>query len=611
MTTEAWQPGTLYSPGALVRPRSAPPIDVGQPDNGGFETGDVTGWTVATQVGGTSTFQISSAQKFEGAYSGQWVGGVGTGHEGGIEGYIVNDERAAVNPGQTVSAKCYIKYNTSGHQDGSRGQALIYWFDDAFAVISVSRGNAIIGRGNNNRWVLSAVSAVAPAGAAYASAAVWLTCRNGNIFVDGFSWDYAYSGPPADLIFRATQAFAGTSGNEEPVWPTVVGDDVTDNEVTWEGVLTSRVVWEAEPILVSGSTEPTFPTLVGGTVVDGTIAWKAISRRVEDERCPNTLPVAIAASKVFAADEDIIGFCATINPLDWSTRDDAGYLAFGIQTYGSNPVTALGLYRGNLIAFNSEGFQMWQVDQDPANMALLDAVPVSCTFPKTPTPVGNDLVFLSPVGVRNMNIAGASTNLQAGNFGEAIDPIVKPEIQAGTYEPFSLYWPAAGQYWLVFGTQAFVLTVNGPKDLSWSRYVFPEVITDWTLNGSDLYLRTEENKVWHVSEDYTLDDMVAEVGEGFEGVLHWPFLDFNSMGVDKELEGFDLTCTAPEGVTVSVGWDQRNRALRTDEFEVDADTIPGTIVPLPLTAPSFDLRLTFAEGQAWEWFATNLHLHKG
>jgi hypothetical protein len=301
-------------------------------------------------------------------------------------------------------------------------------------------------------------------------------------------------------------------------------------------VLTSRVVWEAEPILVSGGTEPEWPTLVGGTVVDNTIAWRAISRRIEDERCPQSKVVAIAASKIFAADNDIIAFSATVNPLDWSTPDDAGYIPFGLNTYGSNPVTALGLYRGNLIAFNSEAFQMWQVDQDPANMAILDAVPVSCTFPHSVQSVANDLVFCNPVGIRNINIAGASTNLQAGQFGEAVDPLVTAKINAAEFEPLGLYYPARGQYWLLFGPEAFVLTINGTKDQSWSRYVFPEEITDWTLHGDQLYLRTSTGKVWHVTEDALQDDMYSIgnppvlSGEALDGAYELTWTEYDPEG---------------------------------------------------------------------------------
>lgn len=610
MATQAWSPGTLYTPGSIVRPRGAQGVDVGQPDNPGFETGDISDWSYTT-VGGSGTPVGSAAQKYAGTYSVYWNGGVGSGSEGGIECILINDDRAIVNPGQSITAICFIMYNPAGHQAGSRGACRLNWYDASNNFITYSEGSHIAGRGNNGRWVQAQVTAVAPANAAFASIGAWLTARNGDIYADSFSWDYAFSGVPTGLVFRAVQTNAGYSGGAEPAWPDTNGETVVDNEVTWEAILTSRVTWEASPILKSGSSEPTWPTLEGGSVVDGTISWVATTGRIEDENNPQTKVVAIAASKIFAGDRDIIPFSATTNALDWTSSEDAGYLPFGLQTYGSTPVEALGLYRSNLVAFNAEGFQMWQVDQDPANMALLDAVAVSCPFPKTPQPVGNDLVFLSPKGFRNMNIAGASTNLQAGTFGESIDPLVTPKIKAGTYEPFSLFWPAFGQFWGIFGDEAFVLTVNGPKDLSWSRFVFPEVITDWTLHGSELYLRTADDKVWHVSDEALRDDMDPldpDSGVDFSGVIHWPHLDFGSIGVEKSLEGFDLVTNAPEGVAVSIGYDQRNINARTPDYDVDADTIPGQMVPMPVTAPSFDLRLTFAPNQEWEWFAANIYL---
>jgi hypothetical protein len=319
--------------------------------------------------------------------------------------------------------------------------------------------------------------------------------------------------------------------------------------------------------------------------------------------------VAIASSKIFAGDDDIIGFSATVNPLDWSTLEDAGYLPFGLQNYGANPVRNLALYRANLVAFNAQGAQLWQVDEDPANMALLDAVPAASIFPRTGMPVMNDLIFLNPVGVRNFGIAGASTNLQAGGVGEPIDSLVLAEIRAGTYVPHAIFVPAYGQYWLFFGPQAFVLTITGATKMRWSRYVFPEAITDATLLGQDLYLRTATHKVWKVDEA-ELDDDVDEYGVGveFEGIIHWPYLDLGQLGMEKELVGFDLVADAPEGVRVSIGYDQRNRALRTTDFEMDGDTLPGQMVPFPVSGPSFDLRLTFNSGQAWEWQASVLYI---
>jgi len=379
--------------------------------------------------------------------------------------------------------------------------------------------------------------------------------------------------------------------------------------VTWGVVYGSSVTWEAVPIMETDITEPDWPLEVGASVVDGSIIWTAASRRVTDPKCPNSRVVAIAASKIFAADDDIIGYSATVNPLDWSTKDDAGYLPFGLQTHGANPVSAMGLYRGNLVAFNSAGFQMWQVDQDPQNMALLDAAPIGSTEARGVKPLQNDLMFLNSVGVRNISIAGASTNLQAGSTGEPIDKLVQPLLRTRTYEPISAFWPAFGQYWAIFGPQVFVLSLNEGKSGKWSRYVFPEAITDVTLLDNDLYARTETHKIWRVSEDFLVDDYYLGYGVEFYGVVHWPHLDFGSLGVEKQFIGFDLVATAPEGVSVSIGYDQRDVTVRTDDYLMDADTLPGKLVPFPLTAPSFDLRLTFEPNQDWEWLAAVLYIN--
>lgn len=606
MATPQWQSGTLYQPGDLVRPLAAQPVDVGQPDNPGFETGTTADWTVFAMVGGSGTFTAQSTHKLAGTYAAKWNGGIGGGPGGGIQGDMVNNDRAAVTPGQAITGKCFILYNTFGQVVGSAGGVRIYWFDAANTFLSFTEGNAIVGSGNNGHWVQSTVYGVAPPGAAFAAMGVSMTVRTGDIYVDEFSWNYAYSGVPDNLIFRAVQADAGYSAATEPTWPNTAGLTVVDNEVTWEAVEASRVVWEATPILVSGPTEPTFPG-VGGTVVDNTIAWVGISRRIDDDKCPQSKQVVLGASKIYAADEDIIRYCATVNPLDWHTIDDAGYIPFGLQNYGSQPVMAMGLYRSNLVAFSGEGSQMWQIDQDPANNALLDAVPIASVEHAAGQPVANDFILLNPTGIRNYTIAGASTNLQADGIGEPIDELVLPKMQAGTFVPFGLFYPGAGQYWVVFGSEAFVLTINGAKRKSWSRYTFPEALTDWTILNTKLYLRTVTHKVWEFDPQALYDDMVGEAGVDIVGLVQWPHLDFGSPQ-DKSLFGFDLICNAPNNVLVSIGYDQRNLANRTAPYEVDPDTLPGPPVAMPVTAPSFDLQLTFPAGQKWEWFQANLYL---
>lgn len=514
---------------------------------------------------------------------------------------FINTNVVPVSAGQTVRARARVRSAAD-----SGGRVGIVWYGVSDEVLSIDYADAYV-EGESSVWRLSEVEANAPVDAIGMTVALAAFAAEGEVVAfDNVEWDYAYQELATCLIFRATQAAAGFSGNNEPEWPTALGYDVIDNEVVWEGVSANRVVWRAFPILQSGDTEPTWPDAVGGEVPDNTISWQAVSQRVEDENCPNTKEVAIAASKIFAGDGDIIAYSATVNPLDWTTTDDAGYLPFGLQTYGSQPVSALGLYRSNLVAFNAEGFQMWQVDEDPQNMALLDAVAVPCEYYRTPVPVMNDLVFLTREGIRSMGIAGASTNLQAGSFGKQIDPLVLEAIAGGEI-PNALYFPGAGQYWCIFGAEAFVLTVNGGKnDMSWSRYVFPSSIDYWTILGDDLILRSG-NKIWRISDEATLDDQVGEYGEDFTGELWWPYLDMGMIGVEKMFIGFDLV---GEGeVSVSIAYDQTNLASVTTPYTIDADTVPGKLIPLPVSAPSFQVRLTFSANQTWEWQATTAYVN--
>ncbi len=94
----------------------------------------------------------------------------------------------------------------------------------------------------------------------------------------------------------------------------------------------------------------------------------------------------------------------------------------------------------------------------------------------------------------------------------------------------------------------------------------------------------------------------------FTGTLQWPHLDMGQIGIEKNMIGVDLISDAPTGVTFSVGYDQRDLAKRTAAYAIDADTLPGPLLPMPVSGPSFDLQLNFAAGQAWEHIAANLYV---
>lgn len=441
MAAPFWQAGKLYLPGDLVQPITQPAPNNPQVANGYFEEGAV-GWTFSGDASLSTTHGYGSPKCVQ--LPGDKPDGV-----------ALNNTMLVAPPGGTLTATSMIDQGASV-AGATAGWTEIRWYDALNTLLQTDKGN-VVDSGSRGAWHASTVTSTAPASAAYAKAAIHLTSvadHDHEIFGDNLVITGAVAGLPEGLVYKAVQTESGTSGSSEPAWPGILGQQVVDNEVIWEAVTTSRVTWTAAPRYVSGATEPVWPTEIGAMVQDGTINWKAISRRVEDEKCPNSKVVAIVASKVFAADKDIVRFSATANPLDWSTVDDAGYLPTGLQQANANNMAVLQQYRANLVALNASSFQNWQVDPDPASMAILDQMDgIGSIWQKAAAPVANDLVYLSQQGVRSVGIANAAENLAAGDIGAPIDVLVQQAMlyaDRNNTPPLATYYPGAGQYMLAF-----------------------------------------------------------------------------------------------------------------------------------------------------------------
>lgn len=600
-----WRAGTLYQPGAVVQPSTGQGAFINAIPNGDFEAGDDGNWVFNTP------WAISSSGAYQGTKCATFPGDA-------ADAVLLMVPHFAVTPGQSVTLTAYLNPNNSG-ADLSMWLDL-KWYNASDTLISTSEGT--VQQGGGYRQVQFTASA--PATAAFCRAGVRAasgTSSRNDGFADLVSWNLETPAAVSNFLFEAVQATAATSGSAEPTWPVVEGNTVVDGGVTWQAIGTSIITWQALPIMKSGGSEPTWPTSVGLAVSNGNMSWVCADRRITDSKCPNTKYVAINSSKIFCGDQDIVAFSATTNPLDWSSANDAGFIPFGLNNFGSEPVSGLGLYRSNLLIFNSIGYQMWQTDEDPTNMAILDSSPVGCIYPKSIQPVNNDAVFLSIVGQRSIGIAGASTNLQAGNFGKAVDPLVKSMLAGltGSQEPRGLFYPGAGQYWNIFGLDAIVLTQNGTNAQNWSRYTFPYEVTDWTVSGGVLYLRVTNgvvsDYVWQYDEGDvenpgTLVDDSTGNNIAIPNLMWWPYLDLGPIGIDKMMEGFDMACDGE--FTISFGYNQRDMNLATDSFTADGDTLDGVgMVPFPVTSNSLQPRISFTPGQQWEWQALNLYLQIG
>lgn len=401
--------------------------------------------------------------------------------------------------------------------------------------------------------------------------------------------------------YTAIQPTAAYTGTAEPAWPVIVGGTVVDGGVTWQAAAKTSVTWTAVPMYKTGATEPAWSLTLGGTTVDGSVTWETQTPQITDPRCPHSELARPMSSKIFSPYLDVTRYSATNDPRDWSTADDAGFLPTGQHSPESVIVTGLGEYRGRLAIWTSALLQIWTTDPDPAEMALFDAIPgVGTTYPEAIVPVANDLLFMTKMGMRSLSIAASATNLATSDVGSPIDPLIQAEL-GGPYPPVGFFYPGSGQCWVAFGAKVYVYSQSRTGKVGgWSYYEFPFPIEGRTTLAGELYLRSG-NRLYKLNEMSVDDD-----GVEFEGIVWWNYLDCGSPGTTKMMHGLDVVGFGE--VEVSVGYDQNNPSAYTTPFLTGPDTVPGGMIPLPIAAPSFALKLRYPGGQAWSMLAAALYL---
>lgn len=147
----------------------------------------------------------------------------------------------------------------------------------------------------------------------------------------------------------------------------------------------------------------------------------------------------------------------------------------------------------------------------------------------------------------------------------------------------------------------YIYTMNqGGLRGKWSRYRWDYIVEHFAHLRDALFTRSGDT-VYEVIEFELYDD-----GVPFTSVLQWPWLDWGEPGVTKMLNGFDLV---GEGtVSAQIGYDQTNLEAFTTEFTLPGDTYTGGIIPLPMSAPTMSLKLTYSSETNWEWNAGQMYV---
>jgi len=158
-------------------------------------------------------------------------------------------------------------------------------------------------------------------------------------------------------------------------------------------------------------------------------------------------------------------------------------------------------------------------------------------------------------------------------------------------------------------TTVFVYTLSRTGEVgAWSRYTFPFSVDGFAQEAENLYIRSGDDVLMvdqSANTDYTGD--LTRVSS-FNSTIQWPWLDYGQPGPSKLLVGFDLVTSSQALATVDIGYDERDKSAFASAGNIDADTLPGTFIPMSLFAPSFSFRVKFDASAKWTLYSVTTYL---
>src|SRR6218665_574334 len=291
---------------------------------------------------------------------------------------------------------------------------------------------------------------------------------------------------------------------------------------------------------------------------------------------PAVASIAKASSKIYSADGDVVKYCATNTPRDWTTPDDAGFLPVGLQQSGNKESVTCGNYQNRLVVYFPDSSQVWAVDPDPANNQFETAIDIGTRHLYAHQNMANDVFFLSPAGVRTITRQANTESLIDSDVGSPIDSELLKGALMDLDGAKGQYVRSTGQYWLYSGTKAVVFTFSRSSKISaWSVYEFPFPLDYIDELDAQLYVRSGDDV-------YRMDrDVWSDGGILFDVEIESAYLDFKVPGVLKQIGAMDAVTSGT--ADSSHRHDPRIAELETaPPVTITGDTRPGNRYPVEL-----------------------------
>ncbi len=232
----------------------------------------------------------------------------------------------------------------------------------------------------------------------------------------------------------------------------------------------------------------------------------------------------------------------------WEEQDaGAAKISFVSQAGTQDSVVSLATLQGRLAVLGSLGVQIWQVDADPNQLALLQVLDNTGTLARDSVKsVGDfDVMYLHNSGIRSLRAKEVTLNAYVNDIGTAIDLTVRAALVGfDASAACAVVEPSTYQYWLYLNGNIYVLS-NYPesKVVAWSTYKatysLAGVQTAFTpekfvVSNGQVYVRDTAGKVFQYggSDNNTYDNCQATV--------ELPWLDLKEPATVKQGMGVDV-----------------------------------------------------------------------
>jgi len=264
-------------------------------------------------------------------------------------------------------------------------------------------------------------------------------------------------------------------------------------------------------------------------------------------------------SKLFAAEGVNLRFSAIRDAADWTVGAGNGIIDVTTEDTGETELVGLEEYFGALAVFGRTSVQIWNMDPDPALSQIGQVLGNTGLVSRNAVARfgSGDVLFLADTGVRSLRARDIQSAAAVNDVGAPVDNLIVAKrailTAAEADKLTALVDPLTGRFWLVWGTEVFVLTVFPNSKISaWSVFDFGLPLDYVTRAGSRVAVRSGDELFVYGSiadplqnpfDPNTPIGIAAEVYDATPVEFVTPFMDAGRPGTVKVWSGLDVSCT--------------------------------------------------------------------